>query len=119
MTPMEIGVLSGLLEGEGSFRFQRRRGVIVQFTTTDLDIAEREARHLGVNVWGPYRDKHRKRKPYWQVRVCSAHAVGLMLTVYKFLGARRREQIRSSLAEWKKIAGVPTKIWRNAERKAA
>lgn len=119
MTSQEIAVLAGLLEGEGSFRFQPRRGAIVQFTTTDFDVAEREAGHLGVKTWGPYEDKHRPRKPYWQVRVNSAHAVGLMLTVYKFLGARRRAQVHAALAAWREVRGVPIKVWRNAERRAA
>jgi hypothetical protein len=119
VTSLQVAWLAGLLEGEGSFRFQRRRGVIVQFTTTDLDIAERAAALLSVRPWGPYRDKYRERKPYWQVRVCSSRAVGLMFSVFSFLGERRRQQVKESLSEWRTVRAMPAKIWRRLERQAA
>ena len=86
--------LAGLLEGEGSFGFQKQKGKsrpIVSLRMTDRDIVARVATIFGTKVHGPYRSESRGRlvKPIYSVRCISAAALSIMEQVLPWLGERR------------------------------
>ena len=106
----DIAWLAGLLEGEGSFGFRRpkhgRPDPMIQVRMCDQDIVHRVATMLGRTVRGPYsyQDKRGQvgvRKPTWQTSTCNRRAIEWMMTLYPFMGVRRREQIRKVIEFWK------------------
>jgi hypothetical protein len=101
----EVSWLAGLLEGEGCFRYANGCPTI-QLSMTDRDVVERAAKLIGIKAHAPYKrdDGHR-----W-VHTCMAFgtdATGWMMTVYSFMGERRRKKIRDILAQWKASSRIP------------
>ena len=102
MKTTEIAWLAGLFEGEGCFTLIRtsptRRDPRVFLGMGDLDVMERARSLLGVKALvfkrkpGPL-----AKRPAYQFTVCGPRAIGIMLTLYSFLGARRRGRIREIL----------------------
>ena len=101
-SPINIAWLAGLLEGEGSFVFNRKAGgrcdVRIQLNMTDQDIIERAAKMLGRSV---YRAQRGGDKPQWYVRTTGIKSISWIMTIYGLMGARRQKKIRELLAYWK------------------
>jgi hypothetical protein len=103
MSPLEIAWLAGILEGEGSFGFYNRSPRI-WIGMADEDIIDRVRRllNLGQKI-------HRKKpsplstKPCFVISVTGHKAVGAMMTIYNFMGTRRRAKIREVLASWRAL----------------
>lgn len=74
---------------------------------TDRDIVERVAGLLGGKVRGPYQPKREGSKRTWVCVVSSTRAIGWMLTLYTFMGERRREQIDSVVLRWRNHKPAP------------
>ena len=104
--------LAGYLEGEGSFTFNKRTPVL-SLVTTDEDVADRVASITSWHTSGPYLYPKTNRKPFWRVQLAGAQAVGWMMTLYGFMGTRRRGQIRYVIEQWKILGTTPSSLTRN------
>ena len=101
--------LSGLLEGEGSFgvhsmgKRSRSPTIMLQLCMTDRDIVERTANLFGrQHLVGPYFHKDKPHhKPYYRTYVSATDAASICMTIYSFMGMRRKEQIRRMLGIWR------------------
>ncbi len=94
----DISWLAGLIEGEGSF-LTCNTSPCISLQMTDKDIIERAARLLGVTVRGPY--VYGSNKPTWTCRVYGQRAAGWIMTLWTFMGTRRREKMLEVLEAWK------------------
>lgn len=98
---LDIAWLAGILEGEASFGYHGTTPVI-QLQMTDPDVVKRVAALLGVDVRAPWKPKGKDH--YKLVYGCVAHgrkAIGWMMTLYSFMGVRRKEAIEAALNKWK------------------
>jgi hypothetical protein len=99
----DIRQMAGWLEGEGCFDVcggsRPQRTPRLRASTTDADIARWAKDVLGMNagVHGPYQTRC---KPVWQMQITGPAAAGWMMTLFPFLGLRRREQIKRVLVQW-------------------
>jgi len=102
-----LGVIAGLLDGEGSFAWYRGAPTI-QIQMCDEDIMRRLAQEFDVMLYGPRQPKGKPTyKAVWQLRIFGIDAVGWMMTCYSGLGERRREKIREVLAMWRASERAP------------
>ena len=92
--------LAGIVEGEGSFDMSGK-GLQVRVGMSDRDIIERIASALGRSESVQTNHRGPNRKTMYVIAICGPDAVGLMMTLYTFLGMRRRNQIRAALAKWR------------------
>jgi hypothetical protein len=107
-TTLEIVLLAGVLEGEGSF-FIKKGSPCIALQMTDRDVVERCAKLMGVQMGAKPRQPKGKDsyKPVWHMRVYGTRAVEWMLTVYVLLAERRRAKIRSVIETWKASKAAP------------
>jgi len=107
---IDIAWLAGLLEGEGSFMAVPSRKHItpaINFTSTDEDVAHQVGKFMNRPVKGPYKYGANK-KFYWTVTTMAQHQVaGWMMTLYTFMGKRRKAKIRELLEIWKNKPTYP------------
>jgi hypothetical protein len=126
MDTKQIAWMAGLIEGEGTFSINggsvyiTKRGEHkkyktpqIQIAMSDRDVVERVARTWKKTLRGPY-DKGLglsglPNKPSWYTSVCGSRAIGWMMTLYPFLGERRREKVRDVVAEWRASDVVKSK----------
>lgn len=115
MTPVEIAWLAGILEGEGYFA-SHRGSPYIKVDMTDRDIIARIAALAGMAVRGPRQPKGKPTyKPVWSCYISGHKAIGVMLTVYTHLGARRRAAVRGAVATWRS-SPYPTRLSRERAR---
>jgi hypothetical protein len=102
----DLAWLAGFFEGEASFTLSRG-AIHLEASSTDRDVIERAVAILGnTRVYGPYgTGKSNKtgepNKPQWRATVCGRRAAEWMMTLYVFMGERRRARIRECLSAWK------------------
>lgn len=97
MEVVDIAWLAGLVEGEGCF--PKSSSPTIQIQMTDEDVIRKAARLFNVTPVGP-NDRGPGRKQSWKLSFHSNHAIAWMMTLYSFLGNRRRARIREILAVW-------------------
>jgi hypothetical protein len=105
----DIAWLAGLLEGEGSFsvgvvrkgRQAGKRRLQITLMMTDEDVVRRAAAIMKTKLYGPYGPYKTCNKPCWQIHVGAAKAAAWMMTLYSFMGERRKQAIEQGLREWK------------------
>lgn len=120
MRSLDIARLAGIVEGEGTIlMFKTRKGTwpSLTVTMTDRDVVGWVAGMFHTSVMGPFpttTPRGRPGKGAYRARVVGAPAVGWLMTLYKFLGERRRAKIREVLHEWKAIPGFPDLVWKRA-----
>lgn len=102
---LDIAWLAGLLEGEGSFHISTKRGkpssLLVVVQMTDGDIIERVAQLFNRPMHGPYKRRNPSYKPFYSTSISASSAASWMMTLYPFLGQRRREKIKELLHFWR------------------
>lgn len=98
ITTLDVAWMAGLLEGEASFLWDAPCATLT-LSMKDRDIVARAAALMGApRVRGPYRHKGKPHhSPYYVCSVNGAKAVGWMMTIFSFLGERRRDQDRKSV----------------------
>ena len=108
----DVAWLAGFLEGEGWFGVKggdtaKRRSIGIHACSTDHDVLER-ARKI---MQGRMNSKSPQpgRKPAWELHVYGARAAGWMMTLYGFMGVRRRVRIREALRIWGEL-GLPARF---------
>jgi len=103
MTTTEIVWLAGLLEGEGSFHPANGNSINISLGMTDKDVIKKAAVLLG-NAKVYTREVKKGAKLYktcHQIHVAGNYAAGWMMTLYPYMGTRRKERIREMLSLWK------------------
>jgi hypothetical protein len=100
LTPNDIAWLAGLIEGEGNISINGR-ALTIRIKMTDRDVIYWAADLLGGPIYGGKQTRP-DRKPTWNTQVKGAPAAGWAMTLYPWLGQRRRQQVREGLAEWKR-----------------
>lgn len=113
-TIREIAWAAGVLEGEGYFSSivqsnSPRREPRVGLHMCDLDVVEQVAKIFGYSR--PFRKDPapRSHKTVYRVEWVGSRAIGIMMTVYQFMGQRRRQRIREVIRAWR--AYLPRKHW--------
>ena len=112
---MDLGWLSGILEGEGSFglttyrtKLSRLRYPLIQLAMTDRDIVERVATHWGHKTISIRQDSRKVTyKPIFRVSQSGVPALVTMLEVFPWMGLRRRQKIESVLSTWEHTFSRP------------
>ena len=105
---LDIAWLAGLLEGEGAFLFQKcknwKGSLKIALQMSDYDIVARVANMFDRPCLGPYGPYNGSLqvKQTWQTYTTGSEAAAWMMTLYNFLGNRRREKIKELLLEWQK-----------------
>ena len=102
-TTGEIRQIVGLLEGEGSFSY--KDGLRINLAMTDADVVHTAKRIMGSDKRVYVEPKGRFRTQYRLV-VSSTLAASWMMTIYPFMGVRRRGQIAAALAKWRVARGA-------------
>lgn len=101
----DIAWVAGIFEGEGTFRTSGNSCPVMAVGMTDKDVIDRVASVLDVKATGPIRNRVHgglSNNPIWRATLCSSRAIGWMMTIYDYMGIRRREKIRDVVAKWKK-----------------
>lgn len=98
-TVEELYWAAGFFEGEGCFRRTQdggRGGQIVTAAQVNAEPLMRVQAIFGGSLRqrGPYSGN---RQPHWYWVATGARARGVMLTLYRFMSARRQEQIRKAM----------------------
>lgn len=99
-TVTDIAWLAGLMEGEGCFLLRKDGIPVITYNTTDKDVAAR------VNaLWSGMPQNIKRRQPHYKdvyrTSIYSQKACGWMMTLYSFMGARRKAKIACVVADWK------------------
>lgn len=95
----EIAWLAGILEGEGYFGWNHN-SLTVQLNMTDLDIVKRAYDLMGCK--GVMATRVRPGcKDCYRIRASGSTAAAVMMTIYSFMGERRRSVIYQCLLYWK------------------
>jgi hypothetical protein len=117
-TRENLAWLAGIVEGEGSIRWQTptkdngdgtsyRRGgrLFMAIAMTDEDVLLRVAEVAGVGKvygpYGPYKSRLGSKKQNWTYVVTGADGYALLAAIFQWLHSRRREQVVSSLDKWR------------------
>ena len=101
--------LAGFLEGEGSFYFYIRRNAPrwrhgAPFTVASQSGAPQLVEWIAAMCGGQvnsYQPKRPQAQRVYRWGVSGRQAIGLMMTLYPFMGDRRRMQIRQALEQWR------------------
>src|SRR3990167_1045285 len=105
MEDIELGWLSGILEGEGSFTWgaKKDRGVyglpVVKIGTTDLDICK----HVQALLGGKIRTDPAMKagwKDQYRLQYQGERGAEIMRILYPLMGKRRQRAIKNCLDNW-------------------
>jgi hypothetical protein len=102
-TPTELAWSAGFFEGEASFKTTgiHTPGILVSQVN-------REPLDRLLAIFGGQIRFQRKQKPGWSDQynwyVHAARAVGIAMTIYQFMSAKRKTQIEKMLRAWKEAA---------------
>lgn len=105
---LDLAWLGGLLEGEAAF-MMKNGSPKIGLQMTDKDVIERAAKLLGVPV-GAYSRKPKGKASYlpvWHLAVHGTNAICWMMTLFTFLGERRRAKVTSIIEQWKASKAAP------------
>lgn len=111
MQTATIAWLAGVIEGEGSFSDGhyappgQRGSVRIDIAMTDRDIIERVAAIFRANV--RVRQMPDGRKTSYVTTCCGKRAAGLMMSMFHFMGIRRRAKIKELLQQWRTFQPRP------------
>jgi len=96
----DICWLAGLLEGEGCFIISKNKTPRIQLGMCDLDVVEHAAKLLGgVTIYTAKTIVD--RKTFYVLQLGGSKAIGWMMTIYQFMGERRKTKIKEILSVWK------------------
>jgi len=101
----DLAWIAGILEGEGSFGWRKSNpSAYVCCVSTDLDVLVKL--HNFLHFGGICRSKSTAgpvvgSKTCYRWQIAGKRALGLMMTIYPFMGQRRQSKIRDVLEKWK------------------
>ena len=122
LTTKRLYWLAGILEGEGSFALVKStngrgpaRAPQIALQMTDQDVVQQAAVLFQTGVQSYQHPSPSRLQHGWKAihatRVYGSLAVGWMMTLYRLMGQRRREQIKKCLLYWKLQPAHPGKVW--------
>lgn len=98
LTPMEIGWLAGIVEGEGSITWQNKTSVALRVSMTDRDVVERLLTLTGVGTFREIPPRRDVCKTQWAWNVNKCDDVEFILTTIRpLMGERRGARIDAAL----------------------
>jgi hypothetical protein len=97
--PREIAWLAGLVEGEANISVNGR-SLTLRIKMGDRDVISHAASLLGAKVQAATVSDPRG-KPMWLAQIKSSKAAEWIMTLYSWLGIRRRQQARDALLAWR------------------
>jgi len=89
--------LVGFLEGEGCFWLGSNGAVGIEFTTTDMDVAESMAKLMGIEPSLSKSTNPLSKKLSYRARLFGDPAIVWMKALWPFLGRRRQDKILTIL----------------------
>jgi len=95
ITAQQIGWIAGILEGEGCFIV---RPIQLRLQMTDRDVVEKIANLLSAKM--TKNRKLRSRKQLYGLYIGGKKAAAVMMSIFSFMGQRRRKRIREALMRW-------------------
>lgn len=98
----DVHWLAGLLEAEGYFGCDSHGTLLINLGMIDEDVVNRAARLFGSTVHVHQQKKRQPRRSVFWCRPTGIIAAGWMMTLYALMGSRRRVQIKTVLAEWRR-----------------
>jgi hypothetical protein len=103
MKATDIAWLAGLLEGEGTFfTIKKQFAPRLALSMTDEDVVRRAAALVGSpSVHARLKREKEHHKTQFVMTLTGHRAVGVMMTVFGFMGARRQKKIKEVLARWR------------------
>ena len=110
---LDIAWAAGIIEGEGTMGLYRssrtsHRHPTVALSMTDRDIVVR-VHHIcgfgGSIMDNPERSRFGRKRQY-KINATGARAIGIIMTIYQFLGERRRQRAGQILAYWRDTRGL-------------
>lgn len=101
ITIKDIAWLAGLLEGEGSFGSGSQGCPALRLQMTDKDVVEYASSILRTKLQNPTRPQNPKWKPCYSTSATGRHGIEWMMTIYAFMGMRRRKQIEDVIRSWR------------------
>lgn len=116
VSALNVAWLAGLVEGEGCVSIKRKKRtangasgdtIHLHVGMCDRDVIARAAELLGAKVLGPYAhsgDDGFERKVQWRVVATGSLAAAWMMTLYPFMGERRRMAMRDCLLFWRSLS---------------
>lgn len=104
MTANELAWLAGLLEGEGSFIINKKKGhsknhYCVKLVMTDLDVMNKAAKLLNSKISKPFLRPN--RLPQYSITVYNQAAIELMHLLFPLMGNRRQQKITEIFNDFK------------------
>ena len=102
--------LAGWVEGEGSFSTsQKHHHFAMRVGVTDEDVARRAANIVGVPV--KRAEIIKSGKQVWRVEAYGSLAIQWAMTLYAFMGDRRKRAIRHMLQVWRERSSRPNSVY--------
>lgn len=109
LTARDIAWAAGLLEGEGCFHFgshehSKYLAERISISMTDADVIAKLADIWGSSKSGPIGRTGKdgiSGKPVYRTGITGWKAVQWAMTIYVFMGTRRRSKIRELIDNWK------------------
>ena len=99
ITAIDVAWLAGLVEGEGNIGINGR-SLTIRIKMSDHDVILRAAELLGGKIYRvPVPKGHR---PQWLTQVKGSIAAGWAMTLYPWLGIRRRQQVHDGVVHWRR-----------------
>ena len=94
--------LTGLLEGEGCITWNKSHSATLSLQMNDRDVVEKAASILNSKVFGPYRHRSGDKLdfPHYRTQVHGSRAIAWLLTIYPYLGERRRKKAAEVVNTW-------------------
>jgi hypothetical protein len=116
----DIGWVAGFLEGEGYFSWNRT-AISVQASQVQREPLDRLQQLIGGRINGPYATGN--QSPYYRWSLCGTRAAELCMTIFVLMSPKRKDKIRTVLAEWRsrapgKAGNDRGKRWRAAHAAA-
>jgi len=92
--------LAGLVEGEGCFHTDNYSPLILQITSTDLDVLEKTKAIIGYGSITSYQPRKLNHKLRHNYKISGVVAVQWAFILYSLLCQRRRAKIRELISNW-------------------
>lgn len=109
---LDIAWLAGLLEGEGCFTIDMKKGkpasIRLYLGMTDKEPVEKAARLIGksIRLRMPKSKGGHPYKTQYVFKVSGDIAAQWLMTIYPLMGPRRQSKIRDCLDVWRNMPGV-------------
>lgn len=105
---LNIAWIAGIMEGEGTFGITNSNSPFWAIQMTDKDVIDKIQMTTHSRLYGPYGRNNRPshHKPIYRVSLYGNPAISWMMTVYWFMGERRKNKIKFIIEKWKSCRSI-------------